>query len=267
MHANSHMRLAELRIILQRLKKKMGSLTRSSFGAILCLLSLSTLVCATPVSFGPITVPGNAVIFDPGSVLSASTLAGLGSNGSLGAVPAILAATFNLGTVQSFTFSASGEVGCCSSINIGPDGYSGTSDINSLLSISGYDGPPLALVGVFTNGSLYGSAPAAYSYSSGVGQLSYSTVLDQVFFIGDGLTGTGTGSTQTFYVAAGATELWLGFADAAGFTGSPGDYGDNPGSLTVSGTLTTNTEPCVPEPLSGLLVGLGLTALSLIRRR
>lgn len=110
---------------------------------------------------------------------------------------------------------------------IGPDGYTATWNINSLGSISGFMAPAqLPLVGVFTNGSPTGSAPASFNYSGGLSQSSFSPLLDQVFFIGDGLTGTGSGSTQSFAVPSTATELWLGFADAFSFGGAPGFYGD-----------------------------------------
>ncbi len=198
---------------------------------------------AGDTNFGPISVPGTSVIFDPDNVLSPSQLAKLGSNGSLGATPAVQALAFNAGADQTFTFSASGMVGCCGTINIGPDGYRRNSNINKLKSISGFRAPrAVPLVGVFTNGKPKGAAPPDYSYKKGIGQLSFSPRLNQVFFIGDGLTGTGKGSTQTFKVPPTATELWLGFADAAGFSGRPGDYGDNPGSLTVSGALSTPSE-------------------------
>jgi hypothetical protein len=52
----------------------------------------------------------------------------------------------------------------------------------------------------------------------------------QQFFIGDGLTGTGSGSPQHFVVPPGATRLFLGFAD--GFGDCVGWYGDNSGSVT-----------------------------------
>ena len=198
---------------------------------------------AGDTNFGPISVPGTSVIFDPDHVLSRAQLAKLGSNGSYGATPTVEALTFNAGPNQTFTFSASGLVGCCGSADIGPDGYRGSSNIDKLKSISGFRAPrQLPLVGVFTNGKPKGAAPPDYSYKKGVGQLSFSPRLNQVFFIGDGLTGTGKGSTQTFNVPPTATELWLGFADADSFHGPPGYYGDNPGSLTVSGTLSTPSE-------------------------
>ncbi len=199
---------------------------------------------ADNTNFGPISVPGASVIFDPDHVLSHSQLAKLGSNGSYGATPAVQALTFGAGAKQTFTFSASGLIGCCGSADIGPDGYSSShSNINKLKSISGFRTPrAVPLVGVFTNGKPKGAAPPDYSYKKGIGQLSFSPRLNQVFFIGDGLTGTGSGSTQTFHVPPTATQLWLGFADANGFHGPPGYYGDNPGSLTVSGTLSTPSE-------------------------
>ncbi len=215
----------------------------SILALILCACLVSVVWGQQPAgdtNFGPLSVPGTSVIFDPDHVLSHHQLAKLGSNGSLGATPAVQALTFNAEANQTFTFSASGLIGCCGTANIGPDGYRENSNIDKLKSISGFRAPrAVPLVGVFTDGKPKGAAPPDYNYKKGVGQLTFSPRLNQVFFIGDGLTGTGKGSTQTFNVPPTATELWLGFADAGGFHGPPGDYGDNPGSLTVSGTLST----------------------------
>jgi len=57
--------------------------------------------------------------------------------------------------------------------------------------------------------------------------------LDQAFFVGDGLMGTGTGFQQTFIVPPGATTLWLGFIDGQTYSSDPGYYGDNTGTLSV----------------------------------
>jgi hypothetical protein len=54
-----------------------------------------------------------------------------------------------------------------------------------------------------------------------------------VFFIGDGLTGTGKGNVQKFAVPRGATRLFLGIADGGSFGGPPGCYGDNLGTFQV----------------------------------
>ena len=62
----------------------------------------------------------------------------------------------------------------------------------------------------------------------------FSPELRQVFYIGDGLTGTGSGVAQVFHLPSSATRLYLGFADGYFQLGLPGFYGDNTGSLTAS---------------------------------
>jgi hypothetical protein len=65
--------------------------------------------------------------------------------------------------------------------------------------------------------------PASLSYSTASDKAftSASSLLNQAFFIGDGLTGSGSGSAQTFHVPTGATELLLGSVDASGYLGNP----------------------------------------------
>jgi hypothetical protein len=60
--------------------------------------------------------------------------------------------------------------------------------------------------------------------------------IGQVFFVGDGLTGTGTGTRQLFLVPPTATHLYLAYVDScssSGFSG-PGCYFDNEGAITVT---------------------------------
>jgi hypothetical protein len=64
-----------------------------------------------------------------------------------------------------------------------------------------------------------------------------SPLIQQTFFIGNGRTSSG--AVQTFHVPAGATRLYLGFADAVSFVGTPCCYGDNSGSLTATAGLFT----------------------------
>jgi hypothetical protein len=79
--------------------------------------------------------------------------------------------------------------------------------------------------------------------------------IGQVFYIGDGRTGTGnTGTVQTFQAPATATRLFLGIADGSfdgtKVFGSPGNYQDNGGSFTANFGI-------VPEPSScALLVAI-----------
>jgi hypothetical protein len=127
-----------------------------------------------------------------------------------------------------------------------PDGVGAVPAISSntgTASISGMMAPGAGyLVGLFVPaGGPAGAAPAALDFtSSGLGTsfTSLSPQLDQVFFIGDGLTGNGTGTQQTFNIPTGAVQLWLGISDAGGYVGAPGAYGDNLGTYTVG--LTVN---------------------------
>jgi hypothetical protein len=93
------------------------------------------------------------------------------------------------------------------------------------------------LVGVFApTGGPSGAAPASLNFtSSGIGTsfTSLSPLLDQVFYIGDGLTGNGTGTVQQFFVPSGAGTLYLGISDAGFYNGAPGAYGDNAGFYAV----------------------------------
>jgi Ca2+-binding RTX toxin-like protein len=143
------------------------------------------------------------------------------------------------------TFSSvTGSVSCCSggggTFN-GPDGgllASGTTNITSFNGIAGiiHTNRTMFLVGVFLdNTEPSDPAPARLSFSNPEDFTDLSPALGQVFFIGDGLTDTG-GAVQRFHVPAGATRLFLGFADAINFgnpTSPPGFYSDNVGSLVI----------------------------------
>ena len=126
-----------------------------------------------------------------------------------------------------------------------PDGVGAapaTSSNTGTSSISGMKAPGAGyLVGVFVPaGGPTGTAPTALDFtSSGLGTsfTSLSPLLDQVFFIGDGLTGDGTGTQQKFNIPSGAGQLWLGISDAPGYNGAPGAYDDNLGSYTVGFTV------------------------------
>jgi hypothetical protein len=79
--------------------------------------------------------------------------------------------------------------------------------------IAGFISTPIsALAGVFLGPGLPTANPAPLPIdfgSSGVGTnfLSLSPMVQQAFFIGDGLTGNGTGEVQTFIVPAGARQV------------------------------------------------------------
>lgn len=178
---------------------------------------------------------------------------------------------------QILTFSSvTGMVGCNFVITNGPDGTCFPGVNTTVTSYGGLSGisvkqANMFLVGVFLdNTEPSGSGPSVLSYNYGTaGSLnttdgSFSPELDQVFFIGDGLTGTGTGQEQVFDVPADATRLYLGFADS--FDSVPSFYADNKGSLRA--TFAFTTEPAaVPEPTSVFLVISGFLIGGLFYRR
>ena len=98
-----------------------------------------------------------------------------------------------------------------------------------------------AMVGMFLEDGLPPAAPAALRFyvsdsSQGGIQTDFAALsprIGQVFFIGDGLTGTGSGSMQVFGVPPTATHLYLGYVDACSGGPVPSCYPDNAGSLTA----------------------------------
>jgi hypothetical protein len=154
----------------------------------------------------------------------------------------------------------------------GPEGNGvpGSSSISSFGGISGYLGTQGALVGVFLSNSIpNGAAPARLDFStSGLGTdfLSLTPALQQVFYIGNGVT---SGNVfQQFVAPAGATRVFLGITDAFGFNGAPGAFDDNDGSYQIRvGINEVPTPTAVPEPASMTLVGMGIGALAYARKR
>lgn len=176
--------------------------------------------------------------------------------------------SFTSGSVFTFT-SVTGGINCCS--NPGdlytPDGRSGlSSGVQSLNGLSPVTGnTALPLLAVFTSGSdpFGGAAPAVLPYDAAA-PVSLSPQLNQVFYVGDGRAGQDdpAGALLTFTAPAGATRLYLGFADSFAFNGPPSYYQDNPGKVSFTATLAA-----VPEPESLAMTAGGLLALALLRRR
>jgi hypothetical protein len=250
---------------------------RTQTWMILALVGLALGVSASAkadtigfVSFGSVSAQG--VIFAAaGNAGNAATItAAFHQNGTQAFAPVdILLGSFGAGAFVQFG-SISGGVNCCGNNPTTPpdgdppniSGFPGSTSLSAFNGISGINAPTVMfLVGVFTNGNPGAlSPPATLNFNTLTeGFSSLSPLINQTFFIGDGLTGSGSGSTQTFFIPAGATDLWLGFGDGLNFSGTPSFYGDNRGAFTGNYSITTPTT--VPEPGSLTLFGIGLISL------
>lgn len=183
--------------------------------------------------------------------------------------------TFTPGPNQVLTFSSvTGMVGCNFVVTNGPDGTCWPGVNTTVTSYGGLSGisakqANMFLVGVFLNSTEpSGAGPSILNYNAGVvGSLdtfdsSFSPDLNQVFFIGDGFTGTGFGQQQFFYVPSTASRLYLGFADS--FDSVPSFYDDDMGSLTATFAFTT---VATPEPASIFFVACGMLLGGILYRR
>ena len=233
-----------------------GKPFRSAFCAILCLLGPGIAWAET------LTVSGQANIFAAGSSLLADGLAPSEYDFST-AYPSVL-------SFSSVTGAVSGDLGAFP-FN-GPDG--GTAGVlNHFVSgnagISGISGNIstfyLAAVFLGPNQPLAPAPPSLdFGYGAvGIGFTTLSPEIGQVFFIGDGLTGTGTGATQQFFVPDGATRLFLGIADNSGVYGAPaGFYSDNAGQYQTIFTIAVVPVPDTTPPVLTLPASFAVDATS-----
>ena len=211
---------------------------RAVIGGLVILLSASLLPAQNQVN---VTVNATMDLYRAGGY----------NDGSDGIAPVVF--TFPAGGWRTITFPAVGGAWSCSPSvpEFGADGTSsgcfqaGGQNINdpgspfSTYHLTDFEG---ALAGVFLSDTLPASAPAALRFyvsnsSQGGIQTDFAVLspeMGQMFFIGDGLTGTGTGVLQTFRVPPGATHLYLGYIDSCNGGPTPGCYSDNLGSLNVT---------------------------------
>jgi hypothetical protein len=122
--------------------------------------------------------------------------------------------------------------------------------------ISDISAPHNSLIGVFLGSDQpnLNSPPPALDFSTRTSQdyLALSPLLQQVFYIGDGLTGGADALLQQIMVPTGATSLYLGTMDGW-------EWNNNGGSFTLK--VESNPDP-VPEPGSFILLGTGLGGLA-----
>ena len=139
---------------------------------------------------------------------------------------------------ETLNLTAFGTVSCClgGSPTNGPDGggLGGSTAISGYGNVGAYSSPTqMELVAVFGGASL--------------------TTPWSVFAIGSTYSG--------LVVPTGATTLYFGFADANGFSGPPGYYNDNTGSITVNGVSA------VPEPSTWAMMILGFLGVGFVAYR
>ena len=224
-----------------------------------CVVFLVAVCAASGATIGSITVAGSANPYLAGMPDGSTCCSG--DSAPAQSPVQVLGLSLTPGTM--LTFSVTGSVSFAGGAPTDPpDGggfFGGTASNNG---IAGMNAPVDALVGVFldsTQPSL-SAAPASLDFSA-AGGLTFATLspgLKQVFFIGDGLTGNGSGSVQQFTIPTGTTRLFLGTVDGFGWF-------NNSGSFSVS--VTGDGPSGVPEPGSIFLVGSALVSVVLMRRR
>ena len=213
-----------------------------SIRPIITIFSLTMIIGVTSLNAqtGTVSVDARAAIFGAGN-------AGLPPSGGAGVTlnPVRIPLAPGIARILRFT-SVSGTVSPqMSFFSFGPDGgYFNGSTVN-LTSFGGISGVVdtsnnscLGLMGVVTAGIPSNAAPSSPDVTTLKTQASFFPILYQQFFIGDGLTGRGTGQQQTFNIPDQATDLYLGFSDGVGFQGSPCCYWDNTGSLSATYSVT-----------------------------
>ena len=184
------------------------------------------------------------------NVLSTSDLFLSGHTGTLGisdpgTAPPQISVAGSAGKAVRFT-SVTGTWTCVSGGTLnGPDGAacaaSGT-NISSFRGIAGltHNSRTMFLAGVFLGPNEPADpAPTRLDVSNDNTVVTLQPALGQTFFIGDGLTASGT--RQEFIVPAGATRLFLGVVDGFSFQGGPCCYADNSGSLSAAFEIVAPT--------------------------
>ena len=225
----------------------MRFVSRSSLG----VLAILSLFAATGLA--QVTVPGSSNPYLAGMPNGSTCCSG----DSAPAQSPVLVSGLTLVAGTSLTFTATGGVDNTGATpTLTPDGGSviSTSSSNG---ISGATWPINALVGVFLDASApNGSAAPASANFSTTSFTSFSPLLKQAFFIGDGRTGTGSGTVQTFVVPTGATRLFLGTSDGFGWFNNSGSF-----TVTVAaGGAGATPTPTVPAPTATPTVSAGPAA-------
>jgi hypothetical protein len=224
-----------------------------------CLSRLAAslgLLCAATAGAQTVTVPGTSnpklAGMPDGTTASAGDEAPAQSPVLVGGLGLVAGSTLQFLQVSGLVDNC--PSGCSQG---GPDGNAIDNFVNGAENgISGMSAPLNALVGVFLCAAQPDgvSAPAALDFSTAASRsfASLAPALQQVFFIGDGLTGTGSGAVQGFQVPVGATRLYLATHDGYGWFNNSGNY-----TVTVA----------VPVPANAALLLAGLALVAGVARR
>jgi hypothetical protein len=158
-------------------------------------------------------------------------------------------------------------------------GATGTVDYGGCCAPSLPDGEPIALFATAIYGGIAGPEINRAHHLAGVfltdaepvdpaptplfiDDVSFGGVtpqVGQIFFVGDGLTGEGTGATQSFQVPDSATRLFLGYMDCFFPCTVPGGYSDNSGVVSIDVELTGIGQSAVPAPALGTWASIVLS--------
>lgn len=236
------------------------------------LLAVAAVLTVCESASAAILVPGYSNIYGAGHSGPAATPAPVGASPGGGNAGGLAPPSFAVFGGEILSFSVVGMTAFTSGgPTHGSDGVPTGFDYNfgSYNGIAGFRADrSFSLFGVFTGLTEPADpAPAQMDFRSSTSFLTLAAPLNSIFYIGDGLTGNGTGLglVQEFTVPAGATSLYLGFADGDYVSGlgvyMPGMYNDNSGELAV--TITP-----IPEPGTFLMTAVGaLLACGLSRSR
>jgi hypothetical protein len=230
----------------------MSTLRRSALTGFALLIAASALSAATIIS-----VPGTSDMWlagmPNGSTASTNDSAPAQSPVLVTGIPIVAGAYLQFDPVAGQVSNGP----CCGLVpNADGDTFTLISHIAGAENgISNVTAPINALMGVFLDGSQpsLSAAPSALDFGAGAG-INYTTIsplLKQVFFIGNGRTSGNI--LQTIIVPTGATRLYLGTMDGFEWNNNLGGY-----------RVTVNT---VPEPSTWMMLGGGLLALAMVRRK
>ena len=197
-------------------------------------IRLENAVQAGALTTTTVTVPGTANPFLAGQPNGATAL------GDTAPAQSPTLALSNFDPSQPITVSAVGGFNFSGGTPAASaDGDGGLGNMNA--GVNGISGPQNimfnSLVGVFLANTVpSGTAPA--QRNDALNYTSVSPSLQQIFSVGDGLTGTGTGTQQTIVAPSSATRFYLGAADGSGWFNNSGTSTVTINYTSLSTTLT-----------------------------